>query len=56
MMKRKAAGRPQAASVPPFRVNGSGGFFYMLKQLLPFFGIPPPRLYGWYKRQTLSSA
>lgn len=44
MMKRKAAARPRAAPVPPFGVNGSGGFFYMLKQLLPFFGIPPTSL------------
>ena len=44
MMKRRAGARLRAAPVPPFRVNGSGGFFYMLKQLLPFFGIPPTSL------------
>ena len=27
-----------------------------LKAAFSFYGIPPPRLYGWYKRQTLSSA
>ena len=40
MMKRRAAARPQAAPVPPFRVNGSGGFFYMLKAAFAFFRNP----------------
>lgn len=71
MMKRRAGARRSGSVPPPCPGGGTSSVveaytgrprslerlqLIRLKAAFSFFGIPPPRLYGWYKLQTLSSA